>query len=61
MTLIVLGLSDFQGGVEVVVWEMGAEDFMSVITEEGRLETARCRLEAVEELQFATNGLCGLR
>ena len=30
-----LGLGDFQGGIEVVVGDMGIEDLVAVVTEEG--------------------------
>ena len=49
LMLVELGLGDFQGGVEIVVGEMGVEDFVAVVYEVGRLSAARCRLPAVEE------------
>ena len=49
LPLIQLGLRDADGGVEVVVGEMGIEDGVAVVPEIGRLQAARSRLEAVEE------------
>ena len=60
MMLIVLGLSDADGGVEIVVGKGWIQHFvaMAMVTEEGRLQAAQCRLPAVEEEDV--HGTCGL-
>jgi len=49
LTPVVLGLSDTNGGVEVVVGQGGIDDVVAVVLEAGRLQGAWSRVPAVEE------------
>ena len=49
MMVIIFGLGDADGGIEVVIGQWGIEDFVAVVLEVGRLQAAWSRLPTVEE------------
>ena len=55
--LIELGLGDADCGIEIVVWQGGIQDFVSVVLQVGRLEAAWF----ARPIASASDAVAGLR